>query len=235
MGSEEREITIKPAEPGKRNGTWLKMLLLVAFLCGTVALLYATGWVQFFLDKERMTQFIQSLGPWGFAGFILLQAAQVVAAPIPGELTGVLGGFLFGPLLGILLSTVGLTLGSLAAFLLSKTFGRPLVDRFVDEKVIHRFDFLLHRKGAFLVFLLFLFPGFPKDYLCYLLGLGHLTIPEFVLISATGRLAGTAMLTFGGAFLREGKYVELSLLGGFAVLVVIVAMAYRDKLGRRRE
>jgi len=54
-----------------------------------------------------------------------------------------------------------------------------------------RFDFLLHHKGAFLVFLLFLLPGFPKDYLCYILGLGHLPLLTFLWIGATGRLLGT--------------------------------------------
>ena len=49
---------------------------------------------------------------------------------------------------------------------------------------MERFDYLLHHKGAFLVFLLFLIPGFPKDYLCYMLGLGHLTTLEFLAIAS---------------------------------------------------
>jgi len=63
-----------------------------------------------------------------------------------------------------------LTVGSFLAFSLSRFFGRPLTDKFVDAKTMARFDYLLHHKGAFLVFLLFLIPGFPKDYLCYILG-----------------------------------------------------------------
>ena len=151
---------------------------------------------------------------WSFAGFIFLQIVQVIAAPIPGEATGFLGGFLYGPFLGILLNTIGLTIGSVIAFQLSRTFGRPAVDRLVDPKTMSRFDFLLHHKGGFLVFLLFLLPGFPKDYLCYILGLGHLSLFEFTVIGATGRLLGTMMLTFGGSFLRQEKYMELSLLAG---------------------
>ena len=46
-------------------------------------------------------------------------------------------------------------------------------------------------KGAFLSFLLFLIPGFPKDSLWYILGLGHLTTKEFLVISTVGRFAGT--------------------------------------------
>jgi len=32
----------------------------------------------------------------------------------------------------------------------------------------------MKHKGLFLAFLMFLIPGFPKDILCYLLGLGHM-------------------------------------------------------------
>ncbi len=54
------------------------------------------------MDRERMQSFL---------GFISLQVLQVVAAPIPREVTSFLGGYLYGPALGIFLSTVGLTIG----------------------------------------------------------------------------------------------------------------------------
>jgi uncharacterized membrane protein YdjX (TVP38/TMEM64 family) len=93
-----------------------------------------------------------------------------------------------------------------------------------------RYDYLLHHKGAFLVFLLFLIPGFPKDYLCYILGLGHLTIREFLVISTMGRLMGTVLLTLGGDFIRHHQYYRLSALLGIAVVAILFSMAYKDKL-----
>lgn len=179
-----------------------------------------------------MISFLDSLGPFAFIGFIVLQASQVVAAPIPGEVTGLLGGFLFGKLLGIILSTIGLTLGSYIAFSLARLFGRPFVERFVSKSTIERFDYLLHHKGAFLVFLLFLIPGFPKDYLCYILGLGHLSTTEFLIIGGTGRLLGTVLLTLGGDYIRHHQYGRFAILAGIALIVIFVAMAYRDKLER---
>ena len=179
-----------------------------------------------------MRSFVESFGPLGFLGFILLQVTQVVAAPIPGEVTGLLGGFLYGPVLGVVLSTIGLTIGSYAAFALSRTLGRPFVDKFVDRRIMKRFDYLLHHKGAFLVFLLFLIPGFPKDYLCYILGLGHLSTAEFLVIGGTGRLFGTILLTLGGSYIRHHQYGRFFLLAGVAIIVVFIAMLYRDKLER---
>jgi len=184
------------------------------------------------MDKERVRVFLDSLGPLSFVGFILLQSLQVVAAPVPGEVTGVLGGFLYGPFLGVFLSTIGLTLGSWINFSLSKTFGRPFVDRFVSKKTMDKYDYLLHHKGAFLVFILFLIPGFPKDILCYILGLGHLTTREFLIISTVGRFGGTVLLTLGGAYLRHHQYYRFSILLGVAIVIIFLSMVYKDKLER---
>lgn len=184
------------------------------------------------MDRERVSAFLASLGPLSFIGFIGLQALQVVAAPIPGEVTGVMGGFLYGPFLGLFLSTVGLTLGSWINFALSKTFGRPFVDRFVSKKTLDKYDYLLHHKGAFLVFVLFLIPGFPKDILCYILGLGHLTTREFLIISTVGRFGGTVLLTLGGNYLRHHQYYRFSFLLGVAVIVIFLSMVYKDKMER---
>jgi len=213
-----------------KNSVWLRLLLLVLILGSISLLLYETGAVRFFLSKKRLLAFLDSLGPWGFAGFIVLQSLQVVVAPVPGELTGLLGGYLYGPYLGIALSTVGLTLGSVMAFVLARVFGRPFVEKCVSTATLQRFDYLLHHKGAFLVFLLFLIPGFPKDYLCYVLGLGHLSVLEFVIIGGTGRLFGTVLLTLGGNFIRLHQYWRFSILVGVALILIFLAMAYRDKL-----
>lgn len=195
-------------------------------------MLYKTGAFHFFMDKERMLSFLDSLGPLSFLGFIILQVLQVVAAPIPGEVTGFLGGFLYGPALGILLSTIGLTIGSFVAFWLSKVFGRPFVEKFVSRKTMAKYDYLLHHKGAFLVFLLFLIPGTPKDLLCYILGLGHLTTREFLLISTVGRFAGTGLLTLGGNFIRHHQYYRFSVLLAMAIVIIFFSLVYKDKLER---
>ena len=215
-----------------KNSSWLKPLLLILIIVGTSHLFYKNALIAFFLSKGKMLHFIDSLGPLGFIGFILLQITQVVAAPIPGEVTGLLGGFLYGPVLGVVLSTIGLTMGSYVAFALSRALGRPFVEKLVDKSVMSKFDYLLHHKGAFLVFILFLIPGIPKDYLCYILGLGHLSTAEFLLIGGTGRLFGTILLTLGGNFIRHEQYKSFFILLGVAIVVILVAMAYKDKIER---
>jgi uncharacterized membrane protein YdjX (TVP38/TMEM64 family) len=216
----------------KKNHVWFRFFLLIVIIGGLALALYETGLIRLFCSKQRLLQFLQSLGPWGFAGLIVLQVLQVIVAPIPGEVTGLLGGFLYGPLWGTVLSTIGLTIGSYVAFALARFFGRPLVEKFVPESALKRFDYVLHQKGAFLAFLLFLIPGIPKDYLCYILGLGELSTLEFIAIGGVGRLFGTILLSFGGNFIRLEQYGRFFILLGVAVIGVLVALAYKDRLER---
>jgi len=194
--------------------------------------LYETGLITFFLDKEAMCAFIDSLGPWGFVGFVALQAIQVIAAPIPGEVTGFVGGLFFGPVNGLILSTLGLTIGSYIAFALSRYFGRPFVERFVDAETLQRFDYLLHHKGVTLIFLLFLIPGTPKDLLCYILGLGHLTTMQFLLIGGIGRLFGTVLLSISGDLIRKDEYQLFFLMVFITAVFLILTIIYRKKIER---
>lgn len=219
-------------EATKKNHVWIKLAVLLLFLCGIPLLFLDSDFSRFFMDKERITAFLNSLGPWEYVGFIALQVVQVVVSPVPGDVTGFLGGYLYGTVLGTILSTVGLTIGSYIAFALARIFGKPLVGRLVPKAVLDRFDFLLHHKGAFVIFVLFLIPSFPKDYLCYVLGLGNLSTVEFLIISGTGRLFGTLFISIVGNCVRRHQYLGFAITAAIAVLVLAAAWGYRHKLER---
>jgi uncharacterized membrane protein YdjX (TVP38/TMEM64 family) len=210
----------------------LRVFLLAVLIALSVFLAYKFGIIELFVNEEKLKNFIQSLGPFGVVGFVLLQAFQVVAAPIPGEVTGLLGGYLYGTFGGIILSTAGLTLGSVVAFILGRVFGKPFVERVVDPVVLSKFDYLLHHKGAFLVFFLFLIPGFPKDYLSYFLGLSRLSLLEFTVIAGAGRLLGTVLLSLGGDYLRHHEYEKFISLAGIAVVVMGIVWLFKEKIER---
>ena len=110
-------------------------------------------------SSDKLSKFLQSLGPYSPAVFVLFQILQVVAAPFPGELTGVAGGYVYGQTMGFVLSTLGLTIGSWVAFELASILGRPFVERFVSQEVLNKFDFLTTNAGATICFLFFLIPG----------------------------------------------------------------------------
>ena len=208
------------------------LLLLTTFVVGGGLLLYFTGLLELLLDRERLLETIdRNLGYTVFI-FIGLQALQVVAAPIPGEATGFVGGLMFGPFWGVVLSTIGLTLGSWAAFVLARLMGRPLVEAVVRAETLRRYDYVMKHKGLFLAFLMFLIPGFPKDILCYLLGLGHMRLRDFLAVSVSGRLLGTILLTLGGTYVRDERWMALYVVIGVGLAITLLAMIYRRRLER---
>ena len=161
---------------------------------------------------------------------MLLQALQVVISPIPGELTGVIGGYVYGVNFGFLFSTLGLTLGSWIAFELASIFGRPLVEKFVAKNILEKFHFLATNAGAVISFLLFLIPGFPKDYLCYILGLTGMNLSTFLVVSTIGRMPGTYMLTMQGASIGSGQYETAIVITAISGAIVFIAYLYRSQL-----
>lgn len=181
--------------------------------------------------RARIARLLSSLGPYSAGVFVLLQALQVVASPIPGELLGVAGGFFYGRLFGFFLSLTGLALGSWIAFELARGLGRPLVQRFVKKEFLDKFDFLTTDTGALISLLLFLIPG-PKDYLCYLLGLSRMKVSTFLLVTIAGRMPGVFVLTAQGANLGSGQYAAAGLIALLSLAIVLVAYLFRERLFR---
>jgi uncharacterized membrane protein YdjX (TVP38/TMEM64 family) len=116
--------------------------------------------------------------------------------------------------------------------MLARLAGRPLVETIVKPETIKRYDYVMKHKGLFLAFLMFLIPGFPKDILCYILGLGHMGQRDFLLVSTTGRLLGTTLLTLGGTFFRDKRYGALFTLLGISMLLILLTMVYRVTIER---
>ncbi len=179
-------------------------------------------------DKKWVKSVLQSAGPLAPLVFIAIQAMQVVFAPIPGEATGFVGGYLFGVPLGLLYSTVGLTLGSVGAFLIARWLEEHYVKRWIPGEVLQKFDFLMERQGALIAFILFLLPGFPKDYLCFVLGLSRMPFRLFLLISTVGRIPGTLLLTLQGAKVYKGDYYSTAIILGLCLVLVAVLWYWRE-------
>src|SRR5882724_6554121 len=185
---------------------------------------------EFYSSKKRLKRFLVSFGPYSAAVFTLLQALQVVIAPIPGELTGVVGGYLYGNAFGFLLSTLGLTLGSWVAFELANGLGRPFVERLIKKEIIAKVNFGTSNTGVTTCFLLVLLPGFLKDYLCYVIGLSRMELGTFLIISTLGRMPGTYLLTLQRANIRSLEYSIAVIVAVISVVVIFFGYVYRDNL-----
>jgi uncharacterized membrane protein YdjX (TVP38/TMEM64 family) len=190
----------------------------------------ARTWIAHVTDREWLQAHLRALGWAAPAAFMGLQVAQVVAAPIPGEATGIIGGYVFGTGLGFLYSSVALTIGSLVNFAIGRLLGEKVVRRLVPAAAWNRFNHLVAHRGTVAVLVMFIIPGFPKDYLCLLLGLTTMPLKLFALMSGLGRMPGTLMLSLQGAALSERNYLLTALLVAVCALAVWAAYRWREPL-----
>lgn len=183
-----------------------------------------------FQGRDEMRAYVESCGTWAPAAFIFLQSAQVVVAPIPGELTGAVGGFIFGAVPSLFYSTAGLTIGSFINFLAARFIGLPIVKLAVSDETLDRFCFLTERRGTILSFALFAIPGFPKDILCYILGLSPMGFITFAVVCTVGRIPGTAMLSFGGAAVYYENWLLVAALAAATLVCAVLFFSIRDRM-----
>jgi uncharacterized membrane protein YdjX (TVP38/TMEM64 family) len=183
-------------------------------------------------DREWMRETVKSAG-WAAALVLVgLQVGQVLFAPIPGELTGFLGGYMFGALNGFLLSTMGLVIGSMINFGIGHFLGERVVRRLVRCETYEKYNEMVQYKGILYIFIFFLIPGFPKDYLCMFLGLTTLPARVFFVVSTVGRLPGTLALSLQGASIFDKNYMFFIIITALSLTFALAAYLTRDSLYR---
>lgn len=212
------------------NGRLVYRTILLAVLIAVVVFAFIHfDLYLFFTSKNKLINLIRE-SRFDVLVFIGVQITQVVIAFIPGEISGFIGGYLYGPVCGTLYSTIGLTLGSWIAFVLAKFFGKPLIAKAVRKEVFDKFNHFMEHKGLVVSFLLFLIPGFPKDYLCYIMGASQISITTFLVVSTIGRFFGTVMLSISGNIAYREQYVLLAIVTVVALIVSVLAWLHHDKL-----
>src|SRR6266542_4154898 len=86
--------------------------------------------------------------------------------------------------------------------------------------------------GELICFLLFLLPGFPKDILCYVLGLTGMKLSIFLTVSTLGRMPGTYLLTMQGASIRKQDYLTAAIIMVISVLLIFIGYLSKNRFLR---
>jgi uncharacterized membrane protein YdjX (TVP38/TMEM64 family) len=184
----------------------------------------------FLTDRKQVGEFIASFGWAAPLVFMGIQILQVFLAPVPGEATGFLGGYLFGSTYGFVYSSIALAIGSWINFSVGRFVGERYVRRMITKSRFEKFDRLVRRQGIIIIFLLFVFPGFPKDWFSLFLGITTLPVKVFVIIATIGRMPGTLLLSLQGELLFEQNYALLISLLGLMLFIAGWTFLYRKRL-----
>ena len=227
----------RSTEP-KSGGTPVKKVLLaLAALAALFALGRSAGG-----QVPAFAEWVEGLGFWGPAVFVLAYAAAVVAF-VPASLLTLGAGAIFGLAEGIVYVFVAATLGSVLAFLVSRHVARGAIERrLAGNEKFTAIDRAVGAEGLKIVFLLRLSPVFPFNLLNYALGLTRVRFGDY-LVASLGMIPGTLLYVYSGklagdvAALAGGAAVErgagyyavwtLGLLATIAVTAVVTRTARR--------
>ncbi len=185
--------------------------------------LYFSGALAKIKSAEELQKFILSGGAWSYLIFFAIQFLQVTFLPIPAAVTTVAGTLVFGPWITLAISFVSVMLASVFAFFLGRKVGKKLVVWIAGEKDYEKWAEKLG-KGKFVFFLMMLFPVFPDDILCMVVGTTNMTWKFFIITNLITRPIGIFCTCFLGSGIIPftGWWIALWIVLAVACVILFV-------------
>ena len=168
-------------------------------------------------NADDLKQIILDGGIYSYLIFFAIQFLQVVLLPIPAFATTVAGTLVFGPWVASIISLISVISASIFAFFIGRKFGRKLVVWIVGEEDTNRWGNKLE-KGKYVFFLMMLFPIFPDDILCLVVGATTTLSYKFFIIT---NIITRPIAIFCTAFLGSGHLIPFS---GWGIPVWIILL-----------
>ena len=217
--------------PRRRFGVWLPLVgLALLVLLGLALWQWGGTLLGFFRDQEQAREWLSQFGPLAPVISVLVNALQVLLAPVPGQVIGWANGYLFGVIWGTIYSLLGVMLGTALAMVMGRLLGRPVVERFVSAAHLDRWDDLVTRRGPVFLFLVFLLPLLPDDIVAFAVGLSRISIPYVLILAAVGRLPGLIATSWVGANATSLSVWGWVVLGAGTVALAVFLLRYRERL-----
>lgn len=210
------------ADPVDRqlSGRYAIALFVVVIVLGTVL---AAGLL------AEPEQFREDVKSWGAAGVGLTAGLALAHAvlPYPAELLCLAAGFAYGFVPGLALMLVVWTASCLLAYWLARRFGRPLVQRFVDQAALARAEERVAGASATTLLALRVIPIVPYNVVSYPSGMFRVPLGRFTWTSTLGLAPQLALVTYFGSEAEELSPADWRIWAvGYGWLALIV-------LGRR--
>lgn len=170
---------------------------------------------------------VENSGVLGMLSLFGLQVAQIFLIIVHGEPIEILAGMCYGSLWGTVFIMVSACIISTSIFLLVRKFGRKFVYDFCDKKKVEKIEnskvFQNPKKIEFIMLILFLIPGTPKDLLVYVAGLLPIKPLKFIIISTFARFPSVITSTLAGEQLAIGDWKMSIIL--YVAILILVALA----------
>ena len=189
----------------------LSILATVAVAVALTGLLFAIDPIRdavraaFAGDLGEMREELDSLG--AAAALVLLGIALVHAVvPFPAEFPTAAAGFVFGFAIAFPLMVLAWTLSCLAAYLLARGVGPPVLDRLAGRERMEATDRLIARGGWPILLAGRLIPVVPYNLVSYAAGATRVPLGRFTWTTAVGVMPLTALTALLGQRLQEPRF-----------------------------
>lgn len=183
---------------------------------------------------EGQLEFEKRVNESGIIGMLMLfglQVAQIFLIILPGEPIEILAGMCYGGIGGTIFITISVAIITTIIFFLVKKLGKRFVYDIYNEEKIKKIEqnklFQNPKKIEWIMIILFIIPGTPKDLLVYISGLLPIKPIRMILISTFARLPSVVSSTFAGEKLMRGDitaslkiYIVTFVLVGIAIFVI---------------
>ncbi len=220
----------------------LKILMLVIAIIIIVGIfIYLIPVMTNLSTPEGQAEFKEKVNSSGFLGLLSLfglQLAQIFLIILPGEPVEILAGMCYGGVGGLIFITVSVFIISSLIFFMVRKLGRRFVYDFCDEEKVKKIEnsklFKNPEKVEWIMFILFIIPGTPKDLLVYIAALLPIKPLRFILISTFARFPSVISSTFAGDTLLKGNWHLSIIIYAVTFLVVGIAIFIINKFDRTK-
>lgn len=177
------------------DGRYIRILkksgaCLIILFCIIVTVLLIKAYHDGRFDStESLRRYIEGFGFFAPAVLTLIQAAQVVIPVLPGFFGCAVGAVMFGSIGGFLCNYIGISAGSVAAFMLARRYGTSIVKGMFPKEKYEKWSGFAARSRSYtaILFAGMVLPLFPDDFFCYFTGLTKMTAKKFILIIILGK------------------------------------------------
>lgn len=139
-------------------------------------------------DKIEFVNYIKEFGWLAPIIFLFLQLFQVVFPVIPGGASCLAGVLAFGPIAGFIYNYLGLVLGSIVVYFLSRRYGIGLINKLFGEENVNKYmSYIWNNRFDNIFFWAIFLPGLPDDLLCYVAGVSKISFHKFLFIILVGK------------------------------------------------
>lgn len=215
------------------------LILVIAIMVGAIVYLFPL--FKNISTPEGQLEFKQKIQESGFVGFLMLfglQFAQVFLIIIPGEPIEILAGMCYGGWGGLLFITISVFILTTAIFFMVRKLGRRFVYDICDEEKVKKIEnsklFKNPKKIEWIMIILFMIPGTPKDLLVYIAGLLPIKPLRFILISTFARLPSVVSSTFAGNTLMKGDWQSSLVIYAITFILVGIIVFIANKFDKSK-